>query len=418
MAARTTLLAIFGGSVAFALPETACLTSEREEGDGVQLLQTIPGQKKAPWQKKPRVQCTYSLDPRDRCRGNECCPGAAETGWKRYPCPNAHPEFQCPGGAPKPISCGKMTVYGKKVCEQDKYCKWQVWKTQVGTEYPPLPRPPSKWTESCAFARQYPETCYPQPMARFNSSFNPAVPKHEWWQYQVPCDQPFSVPGGDWPANATLQTNSGWPNLGMDWRSGKSWSQLGPEELEAAGTLGWQEPSWQTMSVLSRQDPSMVGMFPATAFKYWATLARHEQAAAETLGWDERLWNWNALSMKGAIMFSTSWVPAVYVPWGFLSPQEQDGMRGLGWVGASHVNKVYNQDPGYGEGIPGQSWASSQCQDWDHLNTTAANELWSTTSGEDKEFPHEYLWKIYEQMLAPICPFDNPKNMTSKAGPS
>lgn len=155
-------------------------------------------------------------------------------------------------------------------------------------------------------------------------------------------------------------------------------------------------------------------MLPASAHTYWVNLGKHEQAAAEVLGWDERLWNWNALSMKGARLFGTSWVPAIYVPWSFLGPQAQDGMLGIGWEGQSHVNKVYSQDAGYGTGVLGQSWPSSQCQDWEHLNTTAADELWITPAGINEDFPHNYLWKIYEQMLAPMCPYDNPKNITSE----
>merc|ERR1712050_431286 len=171
---------------------------------------------------------------------------------------------------------------------------------------------------------------------------------------------------------------------------------------------GWTEATWQSLSVLTRGDPETVATFPESTFKYWANLTEEEQVWAETLGWDERIWNWNVLTMKGAHVFGHNWVPALYVPYKYLTANEKDGVAGLGWDGESNFNKIYNEDTGYGTGTKGQSWPSSQCQDWDHVNRTAANLVMEHVT----DVPHDEIWKVYNQMFAPMCPEDNPPNMT------
>jgi len=39
-----------------------------------------------------QVRCPYS---ETQCSGNVCCPGAAETGWKTYPCPSSREHLAC-----------------------------------------------------------------------------------------------------------------------------------------------------------------------------------------------------------------------------------------------------------------------------------------------------------------------------------
>merc|ERR1719188_2754529 len=49
------------------------------------------------------VQCPYSDD---MCMGNQCCPGASQTGGKTYPCPSASTSYTtCETGVAKPETC-------------------------------------------------------------------------------------------------------------------------------------------------------------------------------------------------------------------------------------------------------------------------------------------------------------------------
>jgi len=113
------------------------------------------------------VKCPYSGAG---CAGNQCCPGAAQTGGKTFPCPSADPNWNhCQAAAPHPLNklgekCGTCGSYpgDAGACESQYECA-KPNNVMVGQcpicQYPapaPSPAPLNDLGEKCGVCGSYP----------------------------------------------------------------------------------------------------------------------------------------------------------------------------------------------------------------------------------------------------------------------
>jgi len=113
------------------------------------------------------VKCPYSGAG---CAGNQCCPKAAQTGGKTFPCPSADPNWnKCQAAAPQPLNklgekCGTCGSYpgDAGACESQYECA-KPNNVMVGQcpicQYPapaPSPAPLNDLGEKCGVCGSYP----------------------------------------------------------------------------------------------------------------------------------------------------------------------------------------------------------------------------------------------------------------------